>query len=104
MNRLLAELPKSDYLHLMQSCEPVELKLNEVLCSAGDEVHHVYFPTKCIISLMRNTENGSDLEVGMVGNEGMMGCNLLMDINAALFSSVVQQSGSALRIPSKSFI
>ncbi len=104
MNRLLADLPKSDYLHLMQSCESVELVLNEVLCSAGDEVHHVYFPTKCIISLMRSIESGRDLEVGMVGNEGMLGCSLLMNVNAALFSSVVQQSGSALRIPSKNFI
>jgi CRP-like cAMP-binding protein len=103
MNRLLAALPKSEYSHLKLSCEPVELVLNEVLSSMGDEVHHVYFPTKSIISLMVSID-GRDLEVGMVGNEGMLGCNLLMGINTALFNSVVQKSGLALRITTKSFI
>jgi CRP-like cAMP-binding protein len=104
MNRLLAALPKNDYLHLKLSCEPVELLINEVLSSTGDEIHHVYFPTSSIISLMRISENERDLEVGMVGNEGMLGCNLLMGINAALFSSVVQKSGSASRISAINFI
>jgi CRP-like cAMP-binding protein len=104
MNRLLAALPENDYLHLKQSCEPVELVLNQVLSSTGDEIHYVYFPTGSIISLMRSAKNERDLEVGMVGNEGMLGCNLLMGINSALFSSVVQKSGSAIRMTAKNFI
>jgi CRP-like cAMP-binding protein len=104
MNHLLAALPENDYLHLKQSCEPVELVLNQVLSSTGDEIHYVYFPTGSIISLMRSAKNERDLEVGMVGNEGMLGCNLLMGINSALFSSVVQKSGSAIRMTAKNFI
>lgn len=78
--------------------------LNEVLSSTGDEINHVYFPTSSIISLMRSAENGRDLEVGMVGNKVMLGCNLLMGINSALFSAIVHKSGSALRITAKNFI
>lgn len=104
MNRLLSALPKSDYSHLILNCESVELALDDVLSNTGDEIHYVYFPTRSIISLMKRIENGRDLEVGMIGNEGMLGCNLLMGINAALFSSVVQKSGSALRITANSFI
>lgn len=104
MNLLLAALPKDDYSYLMLSCESVELVLNEVLSSTGDEINHVYFPTSSIISLMRSAENGRDLEVGMVGNEGMLGCNLLLGINSALFSAIVHKSGSALRITAKNFI
>lgn len=40
----------------------------------------------------------------MVGNEGMLGCNLLMAINSALFIAIVHKSGSALRITAKNFI
>jgi CRP-like cAMP-binding protein len=53
---------------------------------------------------MRSAKNERDLEVGMVGNEGMLGCDLLMGINSALFSSVVQKSGSAIRMTAKNFI
>lgn len=39
---LLAALPQNDYLQLMLSCESVELVLNEVLSSTGDEINHVF--------------------------------------------------------------
>ena len=72
MNRLLAGLPKVDYRRLMMRCEPIELVLNDVLSNAGDQILHVYFPTKSIISLMKHIDADKDLEVGMIGNEGML--------------------------------
>jgi CRP-like cAMP-binding protein len=104
MNSLLAALTKDDYLHLMLSCEIVELTLKDVLSSTGDEIEYVYFPTGSIISMMKRIEDGRELEVGMIGNEGVLGCNLLMGAEEELFFSVVQKSGSAFRITAKSFI
>ena len=103
VNRLLAGIPKVDYRRLMMRCEPIELVLNDVLSNAGDRIIHVYFPTKSIISLMKHMDTDKDLEVGMIGNEGMLGSTLLLGVDTAPFRAVVQKSGSALRMPAKIF-
>ncbi len=104
MNRLLAGLCEIDYQHLMMGCESVDLVLNDVLSNASDKITHVYFPTQCIISLMKHIDTDKDLEVGMIGNEGMLGSTLLLGIDIAPFRAVVQKSGTALRMPATIFI
>jgi CRP-like cAMP-binding protein len=103
-NRLLAALPRVDYKRLMMSGELVELVLNDLIDKAGDKVLHVYFPIKSIISLMKHVDGDKSLEVGMIGNEGMLGSTLLLGVDTTPFTSVVQKAGSALRIPVKEFL
>ena len=103
-NRLLAGLPIAEYQSLLDKCEMTELKASEVLCNAGDEINYVYFPKQSIISLMKYIDAGKNLEVGMIGNEGMLGSTLLLGISLAPFRAVVQKSGIALRMSAANFI
>jgi CRP-like cAMP-binding protein len=102
-NRLLAGLPIAEYQSLVDKCEMTELKANDVLCNAGDEINYVYFPKQSIISLMKHIDTGKNLEVGMIGNEGMLGSTLLLGISLAPFRAVVQKSGAALRMSAINF-
>lgn len=103
-NHLLATLPITDYHRLILKCESLELLPNNVLDKAGDKISHVYFPINCIISLMKHIDTDKDLEVGMIGNEGMLGSTLLLGVNTSPFTAVIQQAGTSLRMPAKTFI
>lgn len=104
MNLLLAGLPRKDYRHLMIGCEHVELIREDVLCQAGDQINHVYFPIDSIISLMKPVDTYKDLEAGMIGNEGILGGTLLLGVETVPFRAVVQKTGSALRMKTQKFI
>jgi CRP-like cAMP-binding protein len=103
-NRLLAFLPSADRQRLLASCEPVEIKLADVLSKLGDPLRHVYFPIGSIISLVMPIDGGAGLEVGLVGNEGMLGITLMLGVEASPFHAVAQGAGSAWRITAPAFL
>ena len=103
-NRLLAALPGKDREQLLAQCKPVELVFTEVLYRAGEPIPHVYFPTGSFISLVMPMDGGAGLEVGLVGNEGMLGITLTLGVDVAPFHAVVQGAGPAFRITAASFL
>ena len=97
-NHLLAALP-NDKLALFQSkLVPVSLKLGTVLYEAGDRLDYGYFPTTAIISLLYIMENGATAEIGVVGNDGILGIALFMGGDTTNSRAVVQSAGEAFKI------
>lgn len=103
-NRLLAALPGKDREQLLANCEQIELIFAEMLYRAGDLIPHVYLPTESVISLMMPINDSAGLEVGLVGNEGILGITLILGVEIAPFDAVVQGPGPALRIAVPSFL
>lgn len=103
-NRLLAALPQQDRERLLACCESVELVFDEVLYSVGELIPYVYFPIRSFISLITPVEGNNSLEVGLVGDEGMLGITLTLDIDIAPFHALVQGAGPALRMPAALFL
>lgn len=97
-NRLLAALPRKERQHFMAGCEPVELIFAEVLTDAGEHIRHVYFPTDSFISLITRTDERASLEVGLVGDEGMLGIPLVLGVSVSPLRALVQGAGAALRM------
>ena len=103
-NRLLSRLSLQESEHLLANCELVDLILSTEIYHAGDIISHVYFPIECFISLVTHIDNDTSLEMGLVGNEGMLGAHLILDVDIAPFTSLVQGAGSAWRIPTAAFL
>jgi CRP-like cAMP-binding protein len=97
-NRLLAALSETGRQHLICHLKKVSLSLGEVLHQANAEIQYVYFPETCVISILSTMEDGSTVEVGVVGNEGMLGLRVLLGVKKTPHSAVVQVAGSALRM------
>ncbi len=102
-NRLLAALPHGDRRRFLAGCEPVDLVFAEVLVKPRKHIRHVYFPTESFISLTTPTDGCATLEVGLVGDEGMLGISLLLGVDAAPLRALVQGPGPALRMDAVAF-
>ncbi|MBB6092487.1 CRP-like cAMP-binding protein [Povalibacter uvarum] len=102
-NRLLAALSLRSRERFVVDCDPVKLTFAEVLCESGERINQVYFPTEGFVSLLTPLDDGARLEVGIVGDEGMVGTPLLLGVNTSPLQAVVQGAGIALRMNAAAF-
>ncbi|MGA7802479.1 MAG: Crp/Fnr family transcriptional regulator [Gammaproteobacteria bacterium] len=102
-NRLLAALPRKDRQRFLAGCEPLELRFSEVLTDPGDRIRHVYFPTESFISLTTPVDGNANLEVGLIGDEGMFGLSLVLGVGVSPLHALVQGQGPALRMTAAAF-
>jgi CRP-like cAMP-binding protein len=102
-NRLLAALPARDRRHLLERCQPVELALASVLYEPGERIRRVFFPTESFVSMITPISGHDRLEVGLVGNEGMVGASLTLGVNAAPTLALVQGAGAAWQMDAEPF-
>lgn len=103
-NRLLAALPRKDRQRFLAHCEPVDLTFAKIMAEPGERIRHVHFPTKSFISLTTQIDGSPPLEMGMVGDEGMLGLPLVLGINVSPLHAMVQGEGQALRMSAASFL
>lgn len=102
-NRLLAGLPRKHYHHVLAECESVELVAADMLCEAGGNIGHVYFPIDSFIALVSALDGNCGLAVSMVGNEGMVGIPLMLGSDISPLFASVHGGGLALRMPAATF-
>lgn len=100
-NFLLASLPDVEFDRVQSHLQLSSLKLGQVLYESGDTLDYVYFPTTAIISLLYIMENGATAEIGVVGNDGILGIALFMGGDTTPNRAVVQSAGEAFKMRAK---
>ena len=100
-NRLLSAMPQEVSERLRPQLENVVFTLGQVLYESGGHIKHVYFPTTSHISLLYTMVDGSTAEMGLVGNEGVVGIALFMGGETTPNRAMVQGAGIALRLKAK---
>jgi CRP-like cAMP-binding protein len=68
-----------------------------VLFRPDDRLDYVYFPINSIVSLLTDLSDGSGMEVGLVGREGMVGISVILGGSETKVATV-QASGAALKL------
>jgi len=102
-NRLLARLPDPDRRRLLGKSFSVQLGTADVLHERGRRIREVYFPTGGSISLFATLHGHGQLQVGLVGDEGMLGTSLVLGVAVAPSLALVQDCGTAWQIDAASF-
>ncbi len=74
------------------------MPLGEALYESGGQLHHVYFPTTSIVSLLYVLADGASAEIAVVGNEGILGISLFMGGETTPSRAVVQSAGYGYRL------
>jgi CRP-like cAMP-binding protein len=102
-NHLLARLPRTERERIVRECTEVELTFGEKLAEPGKIQAAVWFPVTGFVSLVARTRGHPPLEMGLIGNEGMLGATLALGVDSVPLGAVVQGDGSALRMGVRPF-
>lgn len=97
-NHLLGAFPAQEYARVAGDLEWMPMPLGLVLCESGARMEYVYFPTTSIVSLLYVLKDGASAEIGVVGNEGVVGISLFMGGETTPSRAVVRCAGHGYRM------
>src|SRR5438105_15267059 len=95
-NKILASLPINAH-EWLETLEPVALPSGTVLYEPDEAIEHVYFLTNALVSIISMNSEGSTVEIGLIGSEGMVGVPAILG-GVTPYRAVVQVGGDAFRI------
>jgi len=75
----------------------MKLEPGMVLYEPEKTIEHVYFLNGALVSIISTNSEGSTIEIGLVGNEGVVGVPAILG-GVAPYRAIVQIGGSALRV------
>ena len=102
-NLILSALPQAEFELLEPHLELVTMSRAEILFEANDKLTYIYFPITSTASLLCCLQDGTSVEVAMVGNEGILGLSALLGSGKlALIQAIVNVAGQGYRISIKS--
>ena len=93
-NKIARRLP----IELQFALNEVSFSNGQTIYDYGDSINFVYFPQNCVGMRLNLLEDGSMVEVGMIGKEGLWGGESLFGSLKADELSVAEIGGKALRI------
>jgi CRP-like cAMP-binding protein len=97
-SRLLARLPKAKYSRLFQHLRFVEFPPGQILYEARSAIDYAYFPNRGTSSAVVVMQDGQQIEVATIGNEGAIGVPTLIEAETSPNRVIVQLAGDGLRI------
>jgi len=99
-NRILLALPELEFQRILPHLAFVGLRMGQVLYEADSWIDYAYFMNSGMASLLAVTADGETVEIGPVGNGGVMGIQAALGEDRVFYSGVVQIPGNAMRIRS----
>lgn len=102
-NRLLNLLPDAGYEQLRTKLEKLFLPSNYLFYERNKPIPYVYFPCTAVGSALAELENGTAVEAGTIGNEGIIGLEVFLGGNKGLVKNICQVPGEAFRMGADDF-
>jgi CRP-like cAMP-binding protein len=72
--------------------------VKDTLFEAGARIEFLYFPLDSVISTITSMEDGSSVEVGIIGKEGATDVAVVLEDDISSHRGIVQLAGSALKL------
>jgi CRP-like cAMP-binding protein len=98
-NRILSSLPTSDLNRIVRLLTPITLEQQKTLLDG--EIEHCYFVEQGIASVVVTVDDGTTVEVGIIGVDGVVGLPILLGSPQIPGRTFVQIAGSGFRIASR---
>ncbi|KQP61677.1 hypothetical protein ASF39_03125 [Methylobacterium sp. Leaf108] len=98
-NRLLSFMAPDDFSTIQPYLETTPLRTGDVLIRADTPIPTAHFIEDGIVSCIAVAADGQQIELGLVGREGMVGVPILLDAERTPNEARVQVAGTAWSIP-----
>lgn len=102
-NKILASLPYATLERVKRALQPVTLQSGTTIYHPDDFIDYVYFPETCVASRLSLLEDGSTVEIGIIGNEGLVGVSSFIGATLARNWTVVEVGGNAYKMRVSAF-
>jgi CRP-like cAMP-binding protein len=102
-NLLLDTLSPEDIAILRPNLEAIDLPFRHVMEEANKPIQHVYFMEAGVASMVASAHRDGEIEVGLLGSEGMSGIAVLMGKDRSPNKTFVQIPGNGQRICADEF-
>lgn len=102
-NNILRLLPPTEVEAVLERTESVTVQSKEILYERDQPIPFIYFPEDCVISLVTELQDGSQVEAMTVGNDGFTGLPVLHGLSSSMLRGIGQISGGARRVAAKDF-
>jgi CRP-like cAMP-binding protein len=97
-NRILTTLPEEILVNFFADMERVLLPLRFVFYELNKPIEYIYFLEEGLACILTKFASGPAVEIGMIGNEGMVGIAALLGHETSEQQIITQIPGTALRI------
>lgn len=102
-NEVLALLPESILKELLPLLSRIRVPRGAVLEVPHQAISRVYFPVDCVASLIAVGSEGTRIETGLIGREGMTGTGIALGDDRTPHELVNQIEGLALAMAAEDF-
>jgi CRP-like cAMP-binding protein len=103
-NQILMRLPQDEHIRVRAHLEEVSLSFKQKIYEQGESIKYALFPESGVISLVKLLDDGNIVEIGTIGNEGMVGLPVVLGDGRAPLRAFCQVPGRALRIRADALI
>ncbi len=98
-NRLLASLSARDFALLKPNLKSVTLGLRKQLEKPNKRIEAAFFPESGFASVVAVQSSGKQVEIGLIGREGMTGLPIVLGNHRSPHATYIQAAGKGLCIP-----
>src|SRR4051812_33855774 len=98
-NSVLAELPREELQRLAPKLSHVALRAGACIYEIGERVHYLYFVTAGLISTVATMRDGTGVEVGTIGSDGVVGLAVLLKCPYSTLRVVSLTDATAFKAP-----
>jgi CRP-like cAMP-binding protein len=103
-NLLLSALPQEERDRLAPFLEWREEALKQILIEPDEPITHVFFPFDAVTSTIQEYPDGSTIETGLMGVEGIIGIQLWLRVPSTPTRTIIQIAGHGHRMAADDFI
>jgi CRP-like cAMP-binding protein len=98
-NKILAGLSPDDFAALQPYLEPVALPKGKTFENANKPIENICFPESGMLSVVGGAKSVREVEVGIIGFEGMSGLPVIYGDHRSPHQTFVQVPGTGWRLP-----
>lgn len=102
-NQILNSLPEQEFERLQPELKKIKVSQGEIIYRPNEPVKFVYFPEDCIVSTVTIFDDGTSIENGIVGSEGLLGVSSALTAMTSSREATVQSNGECFQIPTAAF-
>ena len=97
-NRILASLSAREISRLAPHLSPLSLPIRKSLLDPHEEIAYVYFLESGMASVVVEMLNGTTVETGITGSDGVVGFSFMLGIKSTLTRTFIQIAGAGYKI------